>query len=87
VDAVENRFLQLLAEKTARDNTMYTISDIERLSGVERRRLYAWRDNDVTAVKLDELKMLCDWFECEAGDLLYYAPLGQGQETGVLAVG
>ena len=86
MDAVETRFVQLLAEKQARDNTMYTISDVERLSGVERRRLYAWRDGDITAVKMDEIKQLCDWFECKAGDLIHYVPLVEGQETVAMAI-
>ena len=75
------QLVELLAEKSKRDGTMYAIADIERVTGIERRRLYDIRDGKVRTIKPEEITALCDYFPCEVGELLHYeSPLVQGQE-------
>lgn len=78
---VRIRLVELLAEKQKRDGKLYSIADIERDTKIERRRLYQWRDGEVTAIKTEEIKALCDFFPCEVDQLIYYiSPLEKGQE-------
>lgn len=78
---VRIRLVELLAEKQKRDGKLYSIADIENATKIERRRLYQWRDGKVTAIKTEEIKLLCDYFPCEVDQLIYYiSPLEKGQE-------
>lgn len=80
-DTVKIRLVELLAEKSKRDGKLYDIADIERGTGIDRRRLYKWRDGEVAAIKPEEIKLLCDYFPCEVGELVHYvSPLEKGQE-------
>lgn len=75
------RLVELLAEKSKRDRTLYRISDVADATSIDRRRLYQWRDGEVSAIKPDEIKALCDYFPCEVGELIHYeSPLEKGQE-------
>ena len=75
------RLVELLAEKSKRDTVLYAIADIERETGIERRRLYNIRDGKVGTIRPDEITALCDYFPCEVGELLHYeSPLEEGQE-------
>lgn len=74
------RLVELLAEKSKRDGVLYAIADIERETGIERRRLYDIRDGKVRTVRPEEITALCDYFPCEVGELLHYeSPLEEGQ--------
>lgn len=78
---VRIRFVELLAEKSKREKEMLTIADVHKGTSIERRRLYAIRDGDVSHIKPDEIKALCDYFPCEVGELIHYvSPLDYGQE-------
>lgn len=78
---VKIRLVELLAEKSKRDGVLYTIADMSEQTGIDRRRLYKWRDGEVAAVKPEEIKVLCDYFPCEVGELIHYeSPLEEGQE-------
>lgn len=75
------RLVELLAEKSKRDRQMMSIADVERETGIDRRRLYAFRDDEAPHIRPEEIKALCDYFPCEVGELIYYvSPLEQGQE-------
>lgn len=83
---VKVRFVELLAEKQARDGVLYSIEDISRATDIERRRLYQWRDGEVSYLKEEEIRKLCDFFLCTAGELICYVPpLENGQELLTLA--
>lgn len=80
-EKVKVRFVELLAEKQARDGKLYSIEDVSRATGIERRRLYQWRDGEVAYLKEDEIRQLCDFLLCTAGELICYVPpLEEGQE-------
>ena len=75
------RLVELLAEKSIRDGKLYTISDIESATGIERRRLYVLRDNSTNIIRPEEIQLLCDYFVCHVNDLIeYVSPLADGQE-------
>ena len=78
---VKIQLVELLAEKSKRDGVLYGIADVERATGIDRQRLYDLRDSVVKHIKPDEIKLLCDYFPCEVGELIYYvSPLELGQE-------
>lgn len=84
---VRIRLVELLAEKQKRDGRLYNIADVEEKTGIDRRRLYKWRDRDVAAIKLSEIMALCDYFPCEVGELVHYeSPLEEGQEYLIVPV-
>lgn len=75
------RLVELLAEKSKRERQMLSIADVARETGIDRRRLYAFRDDEAPHIRPDEIKALCDYFPCEVGELIFYvSPLENGQE-------
>ena len=57
---VRIRLVELLAEKSKQDGQLYNIADVEEKTGIDRRRLYKWRDRKVAAIKLDEIRLLVE---------------------------
>lgn len=71
---VNNRFGILLAEKRIKERRPISLSEIEKVTGVSRRALYAWENNKVTRFDVPVINALCEYFGIEPGDLFQYVP-------------
>lgn len=90
---MEIRFLPLLAVKQKMDNRLYSLREVQEITGVDRRKLSSlmklndkeeFSDSDKVNLTIMESMTLCDWLGCKLGDLLYYepkTPLGHGQQV------
>ncbi len=67
---VKNNFWRLLQKKEEKLNRRISFSEIERETGVTRKTLYAWRDNQISRVNTHTVEALCKFLECELKDLI-----------------
>lgn len=66
------RLRELMQEKTVRDSRYEPVTqeEVADAIGVSRQTLSAWTRNTVDRLDKNMLAKLCQYFECEIGDLL-----------------
>ena len=67
---VSNRFRLLLAEKETREKRHIPLKEVQRVTGMAWTTLQHWANNDVTRFDVPVIAALCEYLECEVGDLL-----------------
>jgi len=60
----------LVAEKTQRDGKRVTLRGLARDLEISTYTIYALADNKLNEYPRDVLEKICNYFECEVGDLL-----------------
>ena len=71
---IRNRFKILLAQKEVRDGREYTYNDIREETGISSNTIANYAKNRVTRFDSVTLMKICDFLECELGELLVYPP-------------
>ena len=69
---VENRFRILLAQKATRQKQNIALMDVQRETGIAWSTLNSWANNHVTRYDAPVIKALCEYFDCQVGDLLFF---------------
>ena len=69
---VANRFRMLLAEKATREQHGIAINDVQRETGIAWSTLNSWANNHVTRYDAPVIGALCEYFDCQVGDLLVF---------------
>jgi putative transcriptional regulator len=69
---IVNRFRMLLAEKATRVQHNIALNDVQRETGIAWSTLNSWANNQVTRYDAPVIQALCDYFNCQVGDLLVY---------------
>ena len=69
---ISNRFRILLAEKATRERHGIAINDVQRDTGIAWSTLNSWANNHVTRYDAPVIQALCDYFQCQVGELLVY---------------
>jgi putative transcriptional regulator len=67
-----NRFRLLLAEKEMREKRHIPLTEVKRQTGIAWTTLQSWANNDVTRFDAPVIAALCDFLDCEVGDLIQY---------------
>lgn len=67
---VSNRFKILLAEKETRENRKLTYEVINNETGINPNTLVQYANNRVTLFNSSVIARLCEYFNCDIGDLL-----------------
>lgn len=67
---LRNRFGILIAEKEHRDSRKYTYKDITEATGILAAALTKWNQNRITRFDAKVLENLCNFLDCDIGDLL-----------------
>jgi putative transcriptional regulator len=70
--AVKNRLVALIGEKQAKTNQTLNASDVAEAVGLSRQAIHRWVHNDIKSYSADTLERLCQYFECQPGDILFY---------------
>ncbi len=68
---MKSNFLVLLAKKQQRDGKRISIRQVARETGINPYTVYGLANNDLREYPADAIAKLCDYFNCEIGDLLY----------------
>ena len=69
---IVNRFRVLLAEKAEKEQKNIPLKEVERQTGITWTTLQSWANNKVSRFDEPVIIALCDFLECELGDLLVY---------------
>lgn len=69
---VRNRLLELMQERELKLGRRLKQVEIAEFVGVSGHTITSWIRNDVTRFDSNVIEGLCDYFDCEVGDLLYF---------------
>lgn len=69
---IVNHFRILLAQKATGLQKNITLVDVQRDTGIAWSTLNAWANNQVTRYDAPVIQTLCEYFECQVGDLLVF---------------
>ncbi len=65
----------LVARKSMREKRRYGIRTIVEETGASRSAIERLLKNTIKNVPLDDLGKLCEWLQCEPGDILRLEPV------------
>jgi putative transcriptional regulator len=69
---VRNRLLELIQEKERKIGRRVKQHDIAEFAGVSDHTIIAWIRNEVTRFDAKLIENLCNYFNCDIADLLYF---------------
>jgi putative transcriptional regulator len=70
MEQVRSRFQVLLAEKGMREGRTISLREVHRQTGVAMTALSGLTTNTARAINFDVLLKICQYLECQPGDLL-----------------
>lgn len=65
-----SRFTNMLARKEQRDGKRYTQKEIAELTNSSEATISRWMKGKIQGSNLATVYRLCDWLECEVGELV-----------------
>jgi putative transcriptional regulator len=71
---VEFRFKELYFKKIEQEKRVISQAEIAEFVGVSKQAVHLWLKDNAKSVRLDTLDKLCEFFNCEPGDLLVRVP-------------
>jgi len=69
---IVNHFRILLAQKATVLQKNIALLDVQRDTGIAWSTLNAWANNQVTRYDAPVIQTLCEYFDCQVGDLLVF---------------
>jgi len=69
---IVNHFRILLAQKATKQRKNIALMDVQRETGIAWSTLNSWANNLVTRYDALVIINLCEYFECQVGDLLVF---------------
>jgi putative transcriptional regulator len=69
---LRNRFFHLLSEKERQLGRRITNKEIAQATGISAHTIGSWFRNEVTKFEAPIVERLCDYFDCDLGELLYF---------------
>jgi putative transcriptional regulator len=75
---LKNRLLLLLTEKERNEGRRIKQVEISRAINISHNTIASWIRNDVTKFEAHVVEGLCEYFQCELTDLLYFEETEEG---------
>ena len=72
MNVINNRFAVLLAEKRVKERRNIPLAEVAEATGISRRALYAWENNEVHRFDDVIIDALCKYFGIQPGELFEY---------------
>lgn len=72
MNVINNRFAVLLAEKRVKERRNIPLAEVAEATGISRRALYAWENNEVHRFDDVIIDALCRYFQVQPGELFEY---------------
>ncbi len=69
---IGNHFRILPAQKATKQQQNIDLVDVQRETGIAWSTLNSWANNQLTRYDAPVIKALCEYFDCQVGDLLVY---------------
>jgi putative transcriptional regulator len=70
---IRNRFAELLEKKSRQEGRYIPLAEVAIATGVTRRTLYKWQENQITQLDTKVIDALCAYFGVEFTDLLEHS--------------
>lgn len=67
-------FVELLANKQAKEGKVITITEVAERTGLAYTTLKRWAGGDIERVDFPIVQKLCDFFDCSMEELVSYRP-------------
>jgi putative transcriptional regulator len=68
---IRNRLMELMQERERKIGRRLKQRDVARAVGTADHTIMNWLRNEVSRFDSDLLERMCEFFECEVGDLIY----------------
>lgn len=65
-------FRILLAQKATKQQQNTALTDVQRETGIAWSTLNSWANNQLTRYDVPVIMALCEYFDCQVGDLPVY---------------
>ena len=72
VRRIKNRLFELIRQKELKENRRITQKEIAEFAGITEHTVMHWVRNQTTRYDTIVLERVCDFFDCELSDLLYF---------------
>lgn len=69
---IRNRLLELIQERERKIGRRLKQHDLAQFCGVNDHTIINWIRNETTRYEAQTLERLCDYFDCDIADLLYF---------------
>jgi DNA-binding Xre family transcriptional regulator len=69
---LNNKFRVLLAQKAEFERRNISLKAVQRETGIAWTTLQSWANNKVTRYDASIIRALCDYLNCDVGDLIVY---------------
>ena len=69
---IKNRFRVLLAEKAGKEQRNIPLKEVQRKTDIAWTTLQSWANNKVSRFDAQVIIDLCDYLDCDIGDLIIY---------------
>lgn len=69
-----NRLIDLMSDWQKQHRKPLPVAKLARDLGVSRQHIYAWLNDELEAYPREMIDKICDYFNCEPGDLIVRAP-------------
>ena len=75
---LRNRLLHLMTEKDLKEGRRIRQNEIAKAINVAPHTIGSWIRNDVTKLEAHVIEGLCEYFQCDVSDLLYFEEMDEG---------
>jgi putative transcriptional regulator len=72
VRRIKHRLFELIRQKELKEGRRITQKEIAEFAGVSEHTMINWLRNDQTRYETVVVERICDYFDCELCDLLYF---------------
>ena len=69
-----NRLIDLMSDWQKENRKPLTVTQLARELGVSRQEIYDWINDNLQYYSKDMIDKICDYFNCEPGDLIVRMP-------------
>lgn len=74
---VENRLIDLLADKMKRERRVIPMAEVAKECGMSRQNISKWFNNHVKSYPTQSIAAFCTYFNCTPGDLIVISQVSQ----------
>jgi putative transcriptional regulator len=70
---IKNRFAELLEKRSRQEGRYISLAEVAIKTGITRRTLYKWQENEITQLDTKVIDALCAYFGVEFTELLEHS--------------
>jgi putative transcriptional regulator len=71
---IECKFSVILADRSTKEKRRIPLTEVQAVTGITWQTLQKWSLNKAKSYDAKVLSSLCQYFDCQPGDILVYTP-------------